>query len=209
MFIRNCLTQIRHLTVVQPQNTISEVLEKMENHLSLPCVKEDNTFLGMVSKRTIFEAFQTAHAAGQSYESFLQQPVEPCIDTSVVPLTLHAFFEETIEIITQHPFVPIVDEGKLIGIVKRSDIQHALAIAFATNVESDRLLLGVAEVEGAFERLFNITHKLNLSVVTCVPFDAGNNPLNRRVILKVQKSSKLDTLIAQLERAGYLIISVN
>ncbi len=209
MFIRNCLTEMRNLTVVYPSDTIATVLEKMEGHLSLPCISEDHTFIGMVSKRTIFEAFQSANEAGQTYESFLYTSVAPCIETSIISLSMESFFEETIEIITRHPFVPIVAEGKLLGIVKRSDVQHALSIAFATNIESHRLLIGVAEVEGVLERLFNITHKLGLNVVTCIPFDAGKNPLNRRVILKVEKSAKLKTLVQQLERAGFLVISSN
>jgi CBS domain-containing protein len=209
LFIRNCLTDFRHLTVVYPSETIANVLKKMEGHLSLPCIAEDHTFIGMVSKRTIFEGFQAAYEASQSYESYLGTSVASRIETSIVSLTQDSLFEETIEIITRHPFVPIVENGKLIGIVKRSDIQHALSVVFATSIESDRLLLGVAEVEGAFERLFNITHKLGLNVVTCVPFDASKNPLNRRVILKVAKSAKLKVLIEFLERAGFLVVSVN
>jgi predicted transcriptional regulator len=209
LFIRNCLTDFRHLTVVYPGETIANVLNKMEGHLSLPCIAEDRTFIGMVSKRTIFEGFQSANEMGQTYESFLHTSVASCIDTSITSLTKDSLFEETIEIITRHPFVPIVEDGKLLGIVKRSDIQNALSVVFAANIESDRLLLGVAEVEGSFERLFNITHRLGINVITCVPFDAGRNPLNRRVILKVVKSGRLKVLVEQLERAGFLVVSVN
>lgn len=209
LFIRNCMTETRHLTLVHPSDTISDVLKKMEGHLSLPCVAEDNTFLGMVSKRTVFEGFQSAYDGGQIYESFLCTNAAACVENSVQTLTLDSFFEETIEIITHYPFVPIVENNKLLGIVKRSAVQHALSVAFAVQIESDRLLLGVAEVEGVLERLFKITHKLGLNVVTLVPFDAGNNPLNRRLILKVSKSQKLETLVDQLERAGFLVIMVN
>lgn len=207
MFIRNCLTERKHLTVVYPTDTIRQVLEKMDGLLSLPCVTEEDSFLGLISKRTIFEAFQTASSEGVNYQDFLSLPASDCMNASCTPLHLDAYFEETIEIITQHPFVPIVESGKLLGIVKRSDIQHALSVAFATNVESDRLVLGLAEMEGALERLFNVTHRLSLNVITAVPFDAGRHPLNRRLILKVEKSSKFEALKEQLERAGFLIIS--
>jgi len=207
LFIRNCLTERKSLTVVYPTDSISEVLDKMAGLLSLPCVLRDDTFLGLVSKRTIFEAFQTAAKLGMDYTAFLTQTADSCINTDCTPLALDAYFEETIDIITRHPFVPIVENGKLIGIVKRSDVQNALSIAFATRVSADRLVLGIAEMEGALERLFNITHRLNLNVITAVPFDAGSNPLNRRLILKVDKSNKFTVLKEQLERAGFLIIS--
>jgi hypothetical protein len=209
LFIRNCLTEMKHLTVIAPSDTLASVLEKMAGHLSLPVVTAEGEFQGLISKRTIFEAYLAKHQSGVSYDDFLTMDASLAMNTSVTPLSLDNHFEDTIEIITQIPFVPIVDNHKFVGIVKRSDVQGALAIAFATHVESDRILLGAAEVEGALERLFNITHKLGLNVVTCVPFDASHTPLNRRIILKVEKSEKLDNLIHQLEKSGFLVIEVN
>lgn len=207
MFIRNCLTPIGDLTLVYPNETVRNALVKMDRNLSLPCVDELHSFVGIISKRAIFEAFESSFPE-QSFSTFLELPISTCVIRDVPTLTFEDHFEDTIEIITRIPFVPIVKDGKLLGIVKRSNIQNSLAIAFATNVESDRLLLGVPEVEGSFERLFNITHRLGLSVVTCVPFDAGEN-LNRRVILKVTRSPKLTQLVSQLERAGVLVLEIN
>ncbi|MFB5191543.1 CBS domain-containing protein [Alicyclobacillus fastidiosus] len=207
MFIRNCLTPLGELTSIHPNETIASALKKMSKHLSLPCVGDADRFVGIVSKRSIFEAFE-AVSENTSFLEFAQQSIAPCVIHDVPRLTFEDHFEDTIEIIIRIPFVPIVQDGKFLGIVKRSDVQSALAVAFATNMEADRLLLGVPEVEGAFERMFNTTHRLGLSVVTCVPFDAGEN-LNRRVLLKVRKSQKLDTLVKDLERAGFLVIQVN
>lgn len=208
MFIRNCLTPRKDLKVVHPQETIQNVLSQMEQHLSLPCVAEDDQFIGLVSKRTIFDAFRAAHAAGQNWDAFITSPVDNCVDRSVVSLPLDAPFEATLEIIIRHPFVPIVESGVLLGIVKRGDIQRALAVAFATDQQAHRLLLGMAEVEGALYRLFNITHRLGLNIVTAVPFDAGDHSLNRRLILKVSRTEHLATLVDQLEKAGFLVIEV-
>lgn len=208
MFIRNCLTKRSDLTVIHPGNTVQEVLERMAGHLSLPCVDADNRFLGIVSKRTIFEAFQTAHMSGVDFTAFCERTIDPCIDASVATLTSDDSFEDTIDIIVRHPFVPVVENSKLVGIVKRGDINQALAVAFATGVDSHRLLIGAAEVEGALHRLFTITHRLNIPVITAVPFDAGTNHLNRRLIVKVARTNKLETLVDQLERAGFLVIEV-
>lgn len=209
LFIRNCLTESKHLTIVHPEDSIQAVLDKMADLLSLPCTLADGTFVGIVSKRTIFEAFTKAANTGMKYDEFVVQPVEICVNTSITPLTLNSYFEDTLDIIIRHPFVPIVESGKLLGIVKRGDVNHALAIAFATNVENHRLLLGVADVEGALRQLFTVTHKLGINVITAIPFDAEENPLNRRLVLKVEKSSKLTELVEQLERTGFMIINVS
>jgi len=209
MFIRNCLTERNLLTVALDSETIGQVLLKMDFHLSLPCVSSNDSFLGLVSKRRIFENFQKAAAQGETYEVFLGRSITTCIDATVPTLTQDSFFEQTIEIIIRYPFVPIVENSKFIGIVKRGDVNGALSIAFATNVESDRILVGMAEVEGALQRLFTITHKLSLNVITAVSFDAGDKAINRRLILKVSKSNKLELLTQQLERAGFLIIEIN
>lgn len=208
MFIRNCLTSLKDLVVVHPEDTIHDVLTKMAGHLSLPCAEPNGAFLGIVSKRTVFEGFQ-AVSNECSYEEFLQQPVEHCIDRSIATLTLNAHFEETIEVIIRHPFVPVVEGDQLIGIVKRGDVHRALSIAFATNVEAHRLLLGLPEVEGVLHRLFSTTHRLGINVITAVPFDAEKPALNRRLILKVTKTDKLSELVDQLEKSGFLIIDVS
>ena len=208
MFIRNAITDRSKLTVLSENETVKSVLASMEGHLSLPCIAADGTFLGMVSKRTIFERFQVVFQDGVTYSEFLEQQIQPCVDTSVPTLTRDSFFEDTLSIITRHPFVPIVENNQLLGIVKRSDVNNALSIAFATSVPTQRILLGMAEVEGALQRIFNITHRLGVNVVTAVPFDARRDALNRRMILKVSPTQKFDELCEQLERAGYLLLAV-
>lgn len=207
LFIKNCLTPVHELTLVYETDSVEAALTKMGSNLSLPCVDDAGNFAGIVSKRSIFESFEKGFP-DINFTAFLEHPVAHSIVRDAHTLTVKDHFEDTIEIITRIPFVPIVQDGKLIGIVKRSDIQNALSVAFATRVDADRLLLGVPEVEGTFERMFNMTHRLGLSVVTCIPFDAGEN-LNRRVILKVTKSDKLPQLVTQLERAGILVLEVN
>lgn len=208
MFIRNCLTKRSELTVLEPGEKIRDALAKMSSHLSLPCIGENDQFLGLASKRTIFEAFQYAHSNGSTYESFCEEAIGTCLDTTVKTLSMDDSFEDTIDIIVRYPFVPIVEGDKFVGIVKRSDVNHALSVAFATGVESHRLLIGTIEAEGAFHTLFSITHRLGVPVITAVPFDAEDHALNRRIILKTAKTTKLKTLIDQLERAGFLVIEV-
>lgn len=189
-----------------PSDSIQAALEKMEGHLSLPCVDEKNHFLGIISKRTIFEALQADIPTGKSYETFLQEPAERCVDATVATLSPDDPFERTVDIIIRHPFVAIVQDNMLMGIVKRGDVNNVLSVAFANNLESQRLLLGTAEVEGALQRLFSITHRLGINVVTAIPFDAGTNVLNRRVLLKVSKTNRFDQFVQQLEKAGFLVV---
>lgn len=206
MLIRNCLTERKNLTVVYPHETIQQVIQRMDNHLSLPCTDEDNRFLGFVSKRRIFEAFLAESKRGTSFDEFETWSVSICIDPSVATLQVDDPFEKTIDIIIRHPFVAIVDDDQLIGIVKRGDVNAVLSVAFANNIDSQRLLIGTAEVEGALERLFNVIHRLEINVITAIPFDAGPNSLNRRILLKVSKTEKFPQLIQQLEKSGFLIV---
>lgn len=209
MFIRNALTVAKQLTVVQEADTIEVVLNRMASHLSLPCLDADGRFVGMISKRTIFDGLLRSYQDGLSYEDFLKSPVSSCVDRSVPTLTLDSYFEDTIEIVIRYPFVPIVQDGTLIGIVKRSDVHRALSIAFATNnVPTQRLLLGMADVEGALQRIFSITHRLGINVVSAVTFDARRDALNRRMILKVSPTPQFKELCAQLEKSGFYLLTV-
>ena len=206
MFIKNYMTDRSQLTMVHPTDTVDSVLKRMDGHLSLPCVDEDTRFVGIVSKRTIFEAFETVNKNGGTYQEFLAQPVQDAIDTAVPTLDDSKYFEHTIDVIIRYPFVPVVDGNQFLGIVKRGDIHRALEIAFATNVKSRRLLLGMAEIEGALHQLFSITHKLGINVITAIPFDAGPSSLNRRLILRVEPAANLSQLVSELERAGFYVV---
>ncbi|QQE80753.1 HPP family protein [Alicyclobacillus sp. SO9] len=206
MFIKNYMTDKSELTVVRPTDSVQSVLQRMEGHLSVPCADDDNKFVGIVSKRTIFEAFEESFDSGITYESFLTQAIKPAVDTTIPALSVSNYFEHTIDVIIRYPFVPVVDGNQFLGIVKRGDINRALEIAFATNVESQRLLLGMAEIEGALHQLFRVTHRLGINVITAIPFDAGPNMLNRRLILRIEPTQNLHTLIADLEKAGFYVV---
>ncbi|MCL6453013.1 MAG: CBS domain-containing protein [Alicyclobacillus sp.] len=208
MFIRNALTAADKLTIVRASDTVGKVLDAMGTHLSLPCLDENGYFLGMVSKRTVFDAFVERAASGSDFASFLEESVTPCVDTAVPTLTLDSPFEATLDIIIRYPFAPIVQDGKLVGIVKRGDVNRALSVAFATNMKTQRLLIGMAEIEGALQRLFTITHRLGVNVVSAVTFDARVDALNRRLLLKVTPTPHFQELCSQLEQAGYSLLSV-
>jgi hypothetical protein len=48
MFIRNCLTPKKELTLLNPSSTIGEALKIFRNnHYSLPVVSNDGSFLGI------------------------------------------------------------------------------------------------------------------------------------------------------------------
>jgi len=136
MFIRNCLSPKKDLTLLTPTMTIGETLKRLgTTHYSLPVVSEEGTFLGILSKRSILEYYKSQPDTISLYELH-QKNIEPCIDTEAnkfVDLS-KGHFEDCLPIVVRYPFVPVLDGKKFVGIIKRSLIEKTLASCFGVGV---------------------------------------------------------------------------
>lgn len=134
--------------------------------------------------------------------------VEECLDQNVSSLKLDDIFESTLPIIVRYPFVPIVEnENKLMGIVKRGDIELALESMFALRVPGVRLLLASLEMPGEFERIIDTIYKHNHNLLAALSFDAGDR-FARRVLIKMDYADDIQEIVNELEVKGFRVLDV-
>jgi len=208
MFIRNCITNVDELITVKENDSIDSALQLLNTNglKSVPVIKEDGSYVGILSKEKCFEILEANSTI--SLESLKKLSVSEATDI-ISPLNLDSRFEETFPLIVRYPFVPIVGENnQFVGIVKRKEITTALESSFGVNISGLRLLIGTAELEGRLEKILEITHQLHLNVITAVAFDAGER-LNRRVLLKVKQNNQKEELIHRLEKHGFSILTIH
>ena len=136
---------------ISPSTTIAEAARLMLSHRisGLPVVSEDGGLIGMVSegdflrrgelgteaKRSWWlELFASQGQAAEDYVRAHGRKVGEVMTKGVFTTNREASLEEVVELMSRHGIkrLPVVDNGKLIGIVSRSDLLRALARALPT-----------------------------------------------------------------------------
>ncbi|MDV2686549.1 CBS domain-containing protein [Alkalihalophilus lindianensis] len=209
MFIRNCLTPKKELTLLSSTMTIKDALVTMKGaHYSLPVINDAGSYLGILSKRSILEYLETQDEQTTLLELY-QHAISNCIDVSANDsVDLHSsHFEDCLPIIVRYPFVPVLDNGEFVGIVKRSFIERTLEDCFGVGVEGTRILLGVHNQSGTLHSITKILQKYDINIISDIAFESDSSYL-RRILIKIEKSPHLNKVTADIEKHGYRILEI-
>ncbi|WP_368505911.1 CBS domain-containing protein [Alkalihalophilus sp. As8PL] len=209
MFIRNCLTPKKELTLLSSPMTIKDALATMKgSHYSLPVINDEGSYLGILSKRSILEYLETQDEQTTLLELY-QHAISNCIDVSAnESVDLHSsHFEDCLPIIVRYPFVPVLDNGEFVGIVKRSFIERTLEDCFGVGVEGTRILLGVHNQSGTLHSITKILQKYDINIISDIAFESDSSYL-RRILIKIEKSPHLNKVTADIEKHGYRILEI-
>jgi CBS domain-containing protein len=208
LFIRNCLTPHQDLATVTWKDNLHQALSVMNKHGldSVPVVEKAGRFIGIIGYAHIGKRMVEV---GDSYSKVLDLPVSSALEW-INPLNIDADFEETLPVIVRHPFVPIVetDGTTFAGIVKISDIEHALSTAFGYGVQGVRFLIGVfVDVPHQLEHLLAVLQPFDVNILSIASFDAGHSAA-RRILLKVEPTPYVEEIHQALVDKGFRVLSV-
>ena len=137
--VRGVMT--REVVTLAPEATIAEAEERFARHDydALPVLAPDGSLLGIVSKLDVLRAYHfTPETLVPRYEEIRQRPVRTVMSTqplTVAPDTPLSRVLETL-VATHVKSVPVVQDGRLVGIVSRSDVVDALRRAGAGETPS-------------------------------------------------------------------------
>lgn len=212
MFIKNCLTPKRDLELLTPDTNVGDALARMKavKAFSLPVVDHDGNFVGLLSKQSMFEYLEN-HPDQFSFAEFLQQPVSLTVDENAklfVDID-SGHFEDLLPIIVRYPFVPIVEhDNQFIGIVKRSEIEKALASSFGADIPGIRMMLAVDDSEGTLLKISQIIYKYGVKIVASIAFEAGESFV-RRIMMKIDENDRMGDITSELEAHGFRVLEVS
>ncbi|KHF39974.1 hypothetical protein LQ50_11830 [Halalkalibacter okhensis] len=201
----------KELVLLNPEMTIGESLDILaQSHYSLPVLSKDGSaFLGILSKRSILEYYEL-QPLSTSLEELHKSPIVNCIEklapSEYVDVRKN-HFEDCLPIIVRYPFVPIFDENKFIGIIKRSLVEKTLEACFGTNVKGTRILLGVHNQVGTLLAVSKIITKYNVNIISDIGFEADSNYL-RRLLIKIEETPKLTKILEDLNKYGFRVLDV-
>ena len=207
MFIRNCLTPADRVFQTTITATIGEAFDLMEEKKlrSIPVVDEGQRFLGIISKGYLLEYFFRSQKL-KGVDEFRKLPIDPAVEsidqTNVV--SLENIFEDCLPIIVKYPFVPVVEDGIFLGIIRRSDIEKALESTFGSKQKGVRLLLTIPEMQGSLNRLIKLLNADKENLISVATFDAGDP--YRRIMVKVTHDTYHEGIEEILDEHGFRLL---
>ena len=95
--------------------------------------------------------------------------------------------------------LPVVDEGRLVGVITQSEILRALARALGIGLEGTRLTVKVSPDSEDLHRILDVLRKNNVQLVSMV--QGSGDETHHDVILRVQGITDKEGLCSELETA--------
>jgi acetoin utilization protein AcuB len=196
MLVRDCMTP--NPIKVHPESDPLAALGlcKSARIRRLPVVDADDHSVGIVTRNMLEQFLAKAPSPGvmKRQHSVEQVMVSPALTVSPdYPL------EEAARLMVAHKIgsLPVVDEGKLIGIITETDIFKQFVEILGGQAQAMRLTVQVMDTPGEFAKVVNVIAALRGNLCSAI-LTPGVKPQTRSVTLWIQNIDR-DTLARVIE----------
>lgn len=202
------LEEVMHRKVytVQSDTSLKDALHLMEKHRirHLP-VTEGDQLVGIVSDRDLREAGPSS-LEKEARNKALEQPVSSIMKRDVITAHPLDFIEDAARIMYEYRIgcLPVLQEGRIVGILTRTDVLHTLIEVFGVDRPSQRVEIEVPDRAGMLAdaaRVFR-QHKANVLSVIMHP---GTRENTRRIVFRTE-AMFIDNIIKDLREAGHRVL---
>ncbi|HZD54813.1 MAG TPA: CBS and ACT domain-containing protein [Candidatus Aquicultoraceae bacterium] len=204
----------RNVATITSSETLQEARRRMRGQSvrQLPVVAEDGKLVGILSDRDIREAMLPVALLPGSSEKEMEEilantPVERVMTRKVITATVNDSLEDAIVLL--HDFrvnsLPVVDgEGRVAGIITRTDVLKAFIEALGVGEISSRLEVVVPDVPGSLAGIVAIIKSFHVNI-TSVLTTGHTEPGKRAVFFRIA-TLNVGPIRKALQEAGYQIL---
>lgn len=204
MFVRNIM--IEDLTTVSPDDTLQTAYDLIQSkrYDCLPVMSEPHILAGIIQVTDIYEACMK-----DGRQVVLPQPVRVFMTDHTVTVTPETLVEVAAKIMFQRdiPMVPVVEDGRLVGVVTESDIFRCFADMLGVDSGTTRLTLVVPERRGQLARVAEIIRDAGISITHLSTFQS--KVLNQYSLVVRVETHATKPLVELLEQHGYKVNHVD
>jgi len=205
----------RAVATISPSASLEEArrLMRAKNVRQLPVTGEGNKLVGILSDRDIREATLPVGLLPASTEKEMEEmlagtPVEKVMTRKVATATVNDSLEDAIVLL--HDFrvnaLPVVDdEGKVAGIITRTDVLKAFIEALGIGEISSRLEVVVPDIPGSLAGVMTIIKSFHVNV-TSVLTTGHTEPGTRAVFFRIA-TLHVEPIRKAIREAGYRILN--
>jgi len=192
-------------------DSIAEALKVMrENKIRhLPIIDEKHHLIGLVTDRDIRDATPSIFDT-EKFKEGLQNPLKMIMRTDVITGHPLDFVEEVSAILYEHRIgcLPILNDGKLVGIVTQTDLLHTLVELTGAHQPGSQIEIKVPNRTGMLHEISAVikNRKANIQSVLVYPDKSDEN--YKIIVLRVQTMNPL-TLIEDIKKCGHVVLWPN
>lgn len=204
MLVRDLYLPIKDVVNVCVDETIEVVLKKIKEsgYRCIPVVDRDSNYKGMIYKVHLIEAIYEENGD-------LQSSIEPLLKHQDTFISERSSFLNALIEIKALPFLSVIENGKLVGILTHNRVESVLEDAFGLNTGGINITLSSAEAKGMIEKLTKTLRGENIEGMFTL--DNGS-VLARRVVITLEgdKSEEdLEKLQEKLRKHGFRILHID
>ncbi len=204
----------RNVLTISPSASLYQARESMQSHNvhQLPVTRKGGKLVGILSNRDIRQATLPVaifHGATgkEAKDLLLQTPVKKVMTRKVVTATITDTIEDAAVLL--HDFrvnaLPVVDaEGKVAGIITRTDVLKAFIEVLGVGEVSSRLEVVVPDRPGGLAKIVTIIKGFNVNITSVLT--TGHVEEGKRAIFFRVATQNVVPLKKAIRQAGFRIL---
>ena len=207
MFVRNKMTA--NPFTISPDQTIPEAVELLEKHniRRLPVV-QNGKLLGVVSKEDVAQASPskaTSFSVGEINYILAKTKISKIMSKKLIVISPDALLEEAATLMRDNHigFLPVVEDGKLVGIITESDILDSFIQLLGFRERGTRLTVEAKDVPGTLAKLTSIVSGFGANITHVVVYRGLTGKSD--IVIGINSLNVTD-LEKAIEDEGYKII---
>lgn len=205
MLVRNWMTP--NVITVSPDTSLLKIgkLMRDNNVRRMPVVTGDGKLVGIVSDRDVRDASPSKATTLDMYEMhYLLAEIKASGIMTPNPFTVKP--DDTVEmaamLMLDHKIggLPVVERGKLVGIISEQDVFKALVNITGVREDSFQVGFSIANRQGAMKPVFDLVRKRGARILSVL--SNNNNEGERQIFLRMKplESRELeDALVEELK----------
>jgi acetoin utilization protein AcuB len=201
---------IRDVITVPPHEKITDAFELMQGRgiRHLPVI-ENGELKGLVTDRDIRLALIPSPLSTPEervYHLGALERVDEIMTTDLITVAPSTTIEEAAKLIAKYKIgaVPVVEQGKLVGILTETDILGVFIEMLETIQSSSRIDVVLGDKPSALDEVYRLlqTSQAKVISVSMSPEESAGHPIYS---FRIQRTS-VEPLVHKLEKAGYRVV---
>jgi acetoin utilization protein AcuB len=196
---------------MKPYETIGRAVELMHiNRIRhIPIIDENEFVIGIVTDRDIRDVSPSIFHSEEHLED-LQKPVGSIMTENVITGHPLDFVEEVSAMFYEHKIgcLPIVTEGKLVGIITETDMLHTLVKVMGADQPSSLIEVKVKNKLGQLSEVTKIFSENNINIISVLVYPDKKDNGSKILLFRVQTMNPMKA-IAELNKRGYTVLWPN
>lgn len=197
-----------NIYTLHPTATIREALELLNTkHIRhIPIIDNEQQVVGIVSDRDVRDASPSVLDLNAD-QDVLKKPIRSIMSYPVITIHPLDFVEDIAKIFYDEAFgcLPVVSEGKLVGIVTEKDMLYTLIQLTGTHKQSSHIELKVPHQPGKLAQIFSIFSGRKINIVSLLIYPNQKSDEHKIVVIRAQTIHP-QPVVDDLVSAGFEII---